>query len=723
MKKFVCPVLLLSLVVLCLISSACSFMNKRTVPVMNYYILDYLPATENPALYREKPFDKTLEVFDTTLPRTYDRNQIVRKLSYMQIAYFPNDLWSTRLYDAVPNLLVRRLSAYNIFRDVSRDLGETKPDFFLESYIQNIEYVEAAQPYAFLRMEMVLKNAKSQAVIFSLRDERSKILYDNSVAYLVQAFNEMIMAETDLFAQKCTQYLSGQPLETSPAFRATAKVNEQHYTQEEISAPETNMNTGELKVPLLMQSEMPIPFFAAYQDTTEIENKEVTGIMNEVLTLPIGKWKIDLSSDQDISANVEIKPSMRTVVTPFWSELIVRIIDQSQTRVRMRYDIYAKTPGQDAYDRKINSRYSPADEVGEYDYLWVMRPGTYLITVNGASPNAYKDFTTVSLEEAKSYILTVVVDPTGSNSVLVGAGLLESPVTKGHTRIHKGAVHANINFASNNSVSKNNPTTSISLSGEFDNKLDYDVWPVHYTTRSLYDLGFDKTTGTDFRINLDDYSLKNALMFYPWKENVFLRNFGLYGRADINTHFFDEYAFFTDNKNFVKLPQDADSVVITETKKLQVKDPFYPIRLKEGLGLTYRINFSSNASVNLRSGFGWQQDYEDKVYYFTGTRRIDGIDYDYYKENPSTTTQGIENSVIIDINNLLSFISLNSTLDVLFPLGATEKSTKYENENLVNIKLFRNISLDFKATVKYNKAVRDYVQTDYSAFLRLSLYY
>jgi len=79
--------------------------------------------------------------------------------------------------------------------------------------------------------------------------------------------------------------------------------------------------------------------------------------------------------------------------------------------------------------------------------------------------------------------------------------------------------------------------------------------------------------------------------------------------------------------------------------------------------------------------------------------------------------------VIIDINNLLSFISLNSTVDVLFPLGAGEKSTKYENENLVNIKLLRNISLDFKATVKYNKAVRDYVQTDYSAFLRLSLYY
>ncbi len=707
-----------------IVSTSCAFLGKKEIPVTNYYVLDYLPATENPELERVTPFNKTLEVQETNLPRTYDRNQIVRKKSYVQISYFTRDLWSTRLYDAVPNLIVRRLNAYNIFKTVSRDVGETKPDYFLESNIRNIELVDSSKPYAFLSIELILKDSRSQTVIFSTRSERSRLLHDTSVAYLVQCFNELIMEETDLFASKCIDYFNGKEvldlIKIAPSEKEIPPVYSSVPTETE---EDVDRSTGELKVPLLMPSETPLLYEASYRDTADISDEIVTGTMNEVLMLHEGKWHIRLGSDQNISTNVDIKPAMRTVVNPFWSELIVRIIDESQTRVRMRYDIYAKTPGQDAFDRRVNTRYSPADEIGEYEYLWVLQPGNYLITVNGSSPNSYRDFTTISLEEAKSYIMTIVVDPQAERSVLVGAGLLESPVTKGKPKFHKGAVHANINLASSNSVDKDNPTQSISLSGEFDNKIDYDIWPIHFTSKSLYDLGFDKTTGTEFRINMDDYSLRNALMFYPWKRKGFLRNFGLYGRGDVNTHFFNEFAFFPENKNFIKVSQDGDSLYLVDAKKIKVKDEFYPIRLKEGMGLTYRINISTNATVNLRTGFGWQQDYENSVYYYVRTVNQGDLVYDLYHENPTALTQGLESSVVISINNLLKIFNLTSTMDVLFPMGAVDKSTIYDNENLVNIRLYRNISLDFKTKTSYNQALRDYVQTDYSAFLRLSVYY
>ncbi len=724
MKKTIYYIALFLLATLGLTNSGCAFLNKRPVAANNYYVLDYLPATEQAGLIQAKAFDKTLEVFETSLPRTYDRNQIVRKKSYSQISYFPNEFWSTRLYEAVPNLIVRRLRAYNIFKNVSRDLGETKPDFFLESFIQNIEYVDGPKPFAFLRMEMVLKDSRSQAVVFANRNEASRPLLDTSMEYVVQCFNEMIMDETDMFASKCIDFLNGKPVEGSFLVASREKADRPAYALEQIwDLEELDAQTGELRVPLLMATEIPLAFEATYKDSTNARSEAVTGIMNEVMVLHQGLWNIQLTSDQIISTDVFVRPQMRTVVKPFWSEMIVRVIDESQTRVKMRYDVFAKTPGQDAYDLKVNTRYSPADEVGEYDHLWVLRPGNYLITVNGAAPNSYKDFTTISLEPAKSYILTIVVDPNGDRSVLIGAGLLESPVTRGRPRIHKGAIHTDINLASNNSVDKDNPTNSISLSGEFDNKLEYDIWPLHYITRSIYDLGFDKTTGTDFRVNIDDYSLKNALVLYPWQENRFLRNFGLYGRGDINTHFFKEYSFFTTDKNFIKISGDGDSLIVPSAKKLKIKDEFYPLRLKEGTGLTYRINLSPRISVNLRSGFGWQQDHEDGVYILDKSVILDTLSYDIYREISSTKTQGLENSVIIGMNNLLGFLSVASTIDILFPMGTADKSTKYDNENLINIKLYRNISVDIRAKVKYNKALRDYVQTDYSAFLRLSLYY
>lgn len=714
----------LLLLIILLLSAGCSFLGKRVITPTNYYILDYLPSTENPKLVQATPFNKTLEIAETKLPRTYDRNQIVSKKSYTQISYFNNELWANRLYDAVPNLLVRRLNAYRIFKNVSRDLAEATPDFILETFIQNIEYVEGTKPTAFLRMEFVLRDTKTQKIVFTNRNERAQILRDTSIEYLVQSFNEMIMFETDLFASKCIDYLSGKQVKDSFYVLQAKDSGPTDFREEAIVSEESfALHTGELLVPLLSQSEVPIPYSASYQDSEEIEDKNVVAVMGELLKLYPGKWKLSLGTDQDISTDVVVNAGMRKVIEPFWSELKVHIIDESQTKVRMRYDIYSKTSGQDAFDYKVNTRTSPSDEVGEYEYLWILKPGNYMVTVNGAIPNSYKDFTTVNLEEGKAYNLTIVVNPTGERSVLIGAGILESSDQRGRPKIHKGAIHTNISLASNNSVDEHNPTQSISLSGQFDNKIDYDIWPFHITVKSLYDLGFDKTSGTDFRVNVDDYSLKNALVFYPWKVNKFLKNFGLYGRGDFNTHLFPEYAFFSNDNNYFKVSQEQDTVFVLGEKKLKVKDALYPLRMKESGGLTYRINMGSNMTVNLRSGYGWQQDFENSVYSYVRNLTIDGVNYNYYQEVPSSDTQGFETSVLVNITNLMNVFSLTSTLDVLFPMGKDDKSTKFDNENLINIKLYRNISMDVKANIKYNKALRDYVLLDYSAFLRLSLYY
>jgi ABC-type uncharacterized transport system auxiliary subunit len=723
MQRFSQLILIVVLLIIILSSAACSFLSRSEVVPTSYYVLDYLPATENPDLIQPKPFPQTMEVMDTKLPRSYDRNQIVQKMSYTEISYFPNQLWANRLYDAVPNLLVRRLNAYNIFRRVGRDLMDTKPDYYLESTIYNIEYLGIDKPLAFLRMEFILRNANTQEVVFTDRHERTRTLRDTSVEYLVQCFNEMIMAETDLFAGQCIDLLSGKQVHDSFTSLQSDKVTSPGYQQVSINAGESvDLQNGQLYIPMMLNTQNPIPFVAAYNDTADIEEPLVNGVMNDVIILRQGKWNIVLGP-QNISKNIEIASNMRTVIDPFWSELIIKVIDESQTKVRMQYDIYSKSSGQDAFDTKVDFRYSPSEEIGEYDYPWVLKPGSYMITLNGASPNELKDFTTVNLEEGKSYELTMVVNPDGERTVLVGAGILTSSESVNRIKFHTGAIHTNINLSSNNSVDKNNPTSSISLSSQFDNKVDYDIWPFHFTMKSLYDLGFDKTTGTEFRVNVDSYSLKNALVLYPWKTNVFLKNFGLYGRGDLNTHFFKEFAFFTSLKNFMQVSQTADTLLLMSAKKFQVKDSFYPMRLKEGTGLTYRLNLTPTVSVNLRSGYGWLQDYENDTYYYKGDVTLGSNLYEYFQENPSTITRGIETSVLLTANNILKIVSLTSTLDALFPMDKGNRSTRFDNENLVNIRLYRNISLDIKADIRYNKVLRDYVLTDYNAFLRLSLYY
>ena len=191
------------------------FSKAERIPT-NYYILDYLPSTENPTLLMKTPFKKTLEISDTSLPKTYSRNQLVVKEHFSQIKYLSNELWANRLYDSVPGLISQRIKAYNIFSRVDRDLGEVEPDYYLDTSVLNIEKIEGDAPVAFLRMEFYLRDRVTQKALVSYQHESSQRLYDESIVYLVQVYNQLIMKETDVFAAKCIDFLSGKQVYNAP---------------------------------------------------------------------------------------------------------------------------------------------------------------------------------------------------------------------------------------------------------------------------------------------------------------------------------------------------------------------------------------------------------------------------------------------------------------------------------------------------------------------------
>jgi len=66
--------------------------------------------------------------------------------------------------------------------------------------------------------------------------------------------------------------------------------------------------------------------------------------------------------------------------------------------------------------------YGAREEVGEHLLTWILKPGTYKITLNGQSFNTYIDFTTVELVKGELVQLTMVVDSESGH--LIGAGIL-----------------------------------------------------------------------------------------------------------------------------------------------------------------------------------------------------------------------------------------------------------------------------------------------------------
>jgi len=308
---------------------------------------------------------------------------------------------------------------------------------------------------------------------------------------------------------------------------------------------------------------------------------------------------------------------------------------------------------------------------------------------------------------------------------MVGAGILADELGVGSKRVHRGAIHANMNLSANNEVDQNNPVYSLTMAGQFDNTIDVDFRPFHYTLRSIYDLGASISKGTGLRVAQDSYSLKNVFLIYPWgRDKRFLNNFALYGRADLSTHFWDENIYFSDSKNYILLSSEGEEIARELNKDhVRSKVALYPLRMKEGTGLTYRVAFSPNTWVSLRSGYGWQQDLNHRSFSFRNTGIEGGVSYEYYVENPDKHDKGIETTLIFSAVNILKFLSVNSTIDALFSMSEGEIMPRMENENRINIRLYRNISLDTRINLKYDEVVKPWLVYDYSTFLRMSLFY
>lgn len=719
-KSFIFGLLLLTL----LMAGCFSKVDKA---VTNYYVLDYQNSTEVPDLVMQNNNGKALHVSNGRINRTYNRNQIVVKESFYQVRFLADELWANRLSDAIPAIIAQRLRAYNIFSSVSREATEKDPDYYLETNILNLEKIEGKQPRAFLRIELILRDSSGEKTILAHSAERYSELIDDSTVYFVQVINNMIMEETNIFAAKYIAQSAGRPFVSSKADGARRLSAPERYLTEQLENDDIHSSFGELLLRTKASVNNEMKYSIEALDSLNTVIATYTAEFNEPIQLLTGRYRVITGHNEDISMILDVHPMQRTVVPRDWSELRVRILDLSQDRVRQNYDIWSRNEDDLGYER-VGQDFSIGDEEhGIDEKLWILPPGNYMVTLSGYSWSDLKDFTTVCLNQGDSHILTIIVDPASSSgTIFVGAGILADEMDIGGAKFHKGVIHANVNLTSNNEAKQDEPTYSLNLNGTFENTIDYEFKPFHYNLRSIYDVGANFSKNSDFRINLDGYSMKNTFLLYPWsKSKKLLNNFAVYARADLNTHFLDEYTYFDKDYNIILLDKENNELeTILGQDKLRTKIALSPFKLKEGGGLTYRLNLGPSSTVSLRGGYGWQQDLSSRAFSHKESKTVDGVPYEVYMESPNKFDRGIEATLILSAVNIFKIFSWNSSIDALFPIGDLGVMPRIENENRLNFRIYRNVSLDFRLNLHYDESSnQDWWVYDYSTYLRMSLFY
>jgi len=674
----------------------------------NYYILEYFSHSEKEELFQDEPFDSSVMIMDTKIPQTYSRKQIVIRHFGPKITYSDYDIWGVKLSDIIPDLITKRLNKYNIFKRAQREFYAEKPDYEINTTINNIElYQSEYYKQAHLNMDFYLKKIDEDVVIVHHSVNKEEVLLDEEMDTFVQVINDLILTESDKFFVKIVNHFLKEKLST---IIGEAEVIDSLFieiTEEE----EISSGTGLLLLPAITKTDDE-PHYKIYDKY----GYEVTGKIGDAIPLAEEIYSIKYGSG-DLNQmmgkkGIKIVPRYKTIIEPDWGCLLVDVIDEKRNFAKVRYEIFDVESGE-----SFGSEFPVEEEIGEQQKIWVLKPALYKVTINNEPFNTYRDFTTIYISEGKTQRLTIVVgtDEDDNPTNMVGAGVLEEDVTLAALQKIKfnSAIHANMNVNSDNESNKDEHETTITMNLQLDNRMVYDNFPIHYSLKNLTELGTTKYPDSDFRISSDDMDLKNTLIYYFWEK------LGLYARLDMNSHFFKANYYSSDKFNFIK--QDVDGNIIEQGQnvdKIEIKSHFFPLVLKEGLGINLRLLSHAKASLYLRTGFGMRQDINNDVFTDTGTDSLNSLIYRVYEEEESVYKEGTEISVVGNFQ--LPFnLSYNTNADFLFPFAKEEKYSM-EWENVFNIKLFKYISLDYKIKLKNKQIEDDYIISEHTLFLRVT---
>ncbi|MCK5051425.1 MAG: DUF481 domain-containing protein [Candidatus Cloacimonetes bacterium] len=693
----------------------------RNIVPRNYFILEYYSHSEKDELRLDEPFDQSVYIEDTKVPRTYNRKQIVVRHFGPRITYSDNNLWGVKLSKIIPNLIKKRFDSYNMFKNTQRELFTSTPDYVIDTSINNIEmYISETFYQARLNIDFTYRKKDTEKPLIIHLANVERVLLKQDFDTFAQTINDIILDEIDKFAAKINIYntygpqaLIAQeniPLEIDPAL------------VEILDSEEDNSGKGLLLVPAITRTENE-PYYKVY-DKYGYERSVKIG---EALPLMEGTYSIEYGSgntDQKMTKkNIKVHPRYKTIVEPNWGCLIVQIIDKNRNFAKVIYELFGLEDGE-----SFGSEFPAEVELGEQEKVWVLKPGHYKITINNEPFNTYTDFTTVLIEEGSVQKMTIVMetDEEGNPTNMAGAGILEESFLAASMESLKlsSAIHINGNLNSDNELNEDDPQTTITMNSQLENYLIYDKDPLFYNMKSVIDLGISigisKTTDTDFRLASDEFDLKNTGIYY------FVKDLGFYGRFDVNSHFFDETQYSSKEFYYQKFDENGvalgDSVLSDEIK---TKPSFYPIELKEGIGINYRILNLSRANLSFRAGFGIRQSFVEDVFVYDDSETfIDTADVEHrkYFELVSTNTTGTELSLVGDFQ--LPFnLTYSTDADFYFPFDENDEYT-FEWENSFNLNLFKHISLDYKFNLeKLSKdSGIDYLVKEHSLFLRVTYF-
>ena len=415
------------------------------------------------------------------------------------------------------------------------------------------------------------------------------------------------------------------------------------------------------------------PSFLVFQGKKRIrEAYPGTGVL-----LSPGYYEVMVGSGtkaQMTSRTVPIRENMTTLIKPFWSGLVINVIDEQRNSINESYELYWE-------DQQENHGigFGVEEERGEAVKTWLLPSGVYSVVQVGQNISTTRKFS-VRLEPGELVQRNLVVDT--SDNTFVG---FYPPTQQGFlAQIVDSRWKTSFQISGSPRLSTSQNTIGadrsvLSLSSVVIGSSIYNTERHYANLRLDFEEGFTLEEGDDLRKSIDEFAVR-ATYIYRLSKRI-----GPYLRGVFNTKLFATEAYFDQPRNI--LVYDADGGVTTRTgvEKFTLFPTFAPLELRQGIGINAQVVRSFPLTFDMRVGFGARQKYFADSFDLNSTHTI-------ARQLSDEATTGLEALLIVNLRPAQSLI-LDSEFDIIIP-GRANDDWEFTWENRLHLLLSRFVNID-----------------------------
>jgi hypothetical protein len=404
------------------------------------------------------------------------------------------------------------------------------------------------------------------------------------------------------------------------------------------------------------------------------------------------------------------------VVAPRWSGLKVEVVDTNNVPFRGTYELIRVS------DRKpLNIGYGADTLQAEGLETWILAPGLYRIVRPGTTYRARTDFATVTLPEGALVHFKLVLDEATGD--FRGGGIVDASefvvsekaeTTGGWSKgiVLGGALALN---STSDVVGLPNQDT-FSSTVFFDTYLTYNQGK-HFAT-GIFEVeeGFlrvDPESGKALPTQKTQDRVRGDLVYTRFLND----RFGPYARFGLLTNAFASDTLVVEDTvvAFNDLDGTRVETLVPGGGEYRTADSFGSMRLREGVGMNFRLLRNSKATANWRIGLGLRQNMFNNAYVQlddpTSTADLNFFELDDFNQ------EGAETTFTASVRLSRSLLYLTD-LEVFADFSDSDPTIDWRNT--ISYRLNRFASLDYTLDALRIPQVLDKTQMTQNLLLRFS---